>query len=194
MAESGTSSSPEQIGAARSVSVLLPLPLAGAYDYRVPPEFELEEGDFVIVPLGRREMVGVVWGAGSGEFDPKRLKNVVERLEAPRMPAAVRRFVDWVAGYSMAAPGAVLRMAMSVSAALEPPRVLTGYRLVSGAALPARVTEARQRVVDLLKEGPPRLLSELAREAGCSTGVIKGLVEAGAIETVELPAFGASST
>ncbi|MGH6884247.1 MAG: DEAD/DEAH box helicase, partial [Hypericibacter sp.] len=170
------------------MSVLLPLPLAGAYDYRVPPEIELEAGDFVIVPLGRRETVGVVWGAGSGEIDPKRLKDVAERLEAPRMPAAVRRFVDWVAGYSMAAPGAVLRMAMSVSAALEPPRVLTGYRFVSAVDLPARMTEARQRVVDVLKDGPPRLLSELAREAGCSTGVIKGLVDAGVVETVELPA------
>jgi primosomal protein N' (replication factor Y) len=188
MAESGTSSSPGQIGAARSVSVLLPLPLAGAYDYRVPHEMELEEGDFVIVPLGRRETVGVVWGAGSGEIDAKRLKDVVERLDAPRMPPAVRRFVDWVAGYSMAAPGAVLRMAMSVSAALEPPRVLTGYRFVPGVEPPARMTEARQRVIDVLKDGPARLLSELAREAGCSTGVIKGLVDTGAVETVELPA------
>ena len=188
MAESGTSSSPGRIGAAQSVCVLLPLPLAGAYDYRVPPDLALEPGDFVIVPLGRRETVGVVWGEGSGELDPARLKDVAERLETPRMPAAVRRFVDWVAGYSMAPPGAVLRMAMSVSAALEPPRALTGYRLRAGAELPARMTEARQRVIDTLKEGPARLLSELAREAGCSTGVIKGLVDAGAIETVELPA------
>ena len=188
MAESGTSSSPGQIGAARSASVLLPLPLAGAYDYRVPPDLTLEAGDFVVVPLGRRETVGVVWGEGSGELDPARLKDVAERLEAPRMPAAVRRFVDWVAGYSMAPPGAVLRMAMSVSAALEPPRALTGYRLLPGAGLPARMTEARQRVIDMLKEGPARLLSELAREAGCSTGVIKGLVDAGVVETVELPA------
>ena len=95
MAESGTSSSPGQIGAARSVSVLLPLPLAGAYDYRVPPDLTLEAGAYVVVPLGRRETVGVVWGEGSGELDPARLKDVAERLEAPRM--ALLESPNWLA-------------------------------------------------------------------------------------------------
>ena len=48
------------------VQVLLPLPLAGAYDYRVPEGMTLQTGDFVVVPLGRREELGVVWGAGTG--------------------------------------------------------------------------------------------------------------------------------
>ncbi|MFZ5789510.1 MAG: primosomal protein N' [Pseudomonadota bacterium] len=192
MPESRTSSGAEGAGAAQAaaptVSVLLPLPLAGAYDYRLPEGIAVAPGDFVIVPLGRRETIGVVWGEGSGAVAPAKLRDVIERLEAPPMPEAIRRFVEWVAGYSMAPLGAVLRMAMSVSAALEPPRALTAYRLAAGAAPPPRLTAARQRVLDLLKEGPPRLLSELAREAGASTSVIKGLVAAGAVETVELPA------
>lgn len=35
------------------ISVLLPLPLAGAYDYRVDGDLALQTGDFVAVPLGK---------------------------------------------------------------------------------------------------------------------------------------------
>ena len=42
------------------VAVLLPLPLGGAYDYRVPEGLTLADGDFVSVPLGRREP-GCCW-------------------------------------------------------------------------------------------------------------------------------------
>src|SRR5919206_383450 len=43
------------------VKVLLPLPLAGAYDYRVPSSMSLNSGDFVVVPLNHRDVIGVVW-------------------------------------------------------------------------------------------------------------------------------------
>ena len=43
--------------AARRVSVLLPLPLGTAYDYRLPADMTLTPGDFVSVPLGRRTVV-----------------------------------------------------------------------------------------------------------------------------------------
>ena len=51
------------------VSVLLPLPLAGAYDYRVEDKMVLADGDFVAVPLGSREVIGVVWGDATGEVE-----------------------------------------------------------------------------------------------------------------------------
>ena len=47
--------------AAARAPVLLPLPLQGAYDYKVPAEIPVRPGDFVLVPLGRRQDIGVVW-------------------------------------------------------------------------------------------------------------------------------------
>ena len=55
------------------VSVLIPLPLAKAYNYSVPENLELKLGDFVKVPLGSRQVVGVVWeksGNKPGEKKP----------------------------------------------------------------------------------------------------------------------------
>src|SRR6185437_7900057 len=98
----------------RRVSVLLPLPLAGAYDYSIPRDLNVVPGDFVAVPFGRRQLVGVVWGDGSGDVADAKLKPIEDILPAPRMTDELRRFVDWVANYTLAAPGAVMRMAMSV--------------------------------------------------------------------------------
>jgi len=104
----------------RTIAVLLPLPLAGPYDYAVPDGVSLSPGDFVTAPLGARQMVGVVWGAGKGGIDPAKLKPVRAKLDLPPLPEDLRRFIDWVADYTLAAPGAVLRLAMRAPSAAQP--------------------------------------------------------------------------
>ncbi len=170
------------------VGVLLPLPLGGIYDYRCPAELDLQPGDFVEVPLGGRSLIGVVWGDGSGDIDPVRLKDVGTRLDLPGMPEVSRRFVDWVAGYCMAPPGAVLRMAMSVADAFDPPRQLKAWRASpSLPAEPAKLSPQRRRVLDVLRDQPPLQSTDLARQAGVSPGVIRQMAEAGLIEPIALP-------
>ncbi|MBM3545656.1 MAG: primosomal protein N' [Alphaproteobacteria bacterium] len=180
--------STQAIGGGARVSVLLPLPLAGPYDYLVPEEMTLQRGEFVIVPLGPRELLGVVWGKGTDDVAEARLKPVVEHLEdAPSLPEAVLRFVDWVAAYTLSPPGAVLRMAMSVPSALVPPRLATGYRFSRMPEPGERVTAQRKRVIELLAEGVAWLPPDLAREAGVGAGVLKAMEKDGIIEKVELP-------
>jgi len=43
------------------IDVLVPVALDHTYSYKVPPGLELKPGDIVAVPLGAREVVGVVW-------------------------------------------------------------------------------------------------------------------------------------
>ncbi|WP_029011039.1 primosomal protein N' [Azospirillum halopraeferens] len=173
----------EPAGAVRRVSVLLPLPLREPYDYRVPPGMDPVPGDYVEVPLGPRRIIGVVWGDGTGAVDAARLKPVVRRFDLPPMPEVERRFVEWVAAYTMTLPGMVLKMALSVPAALEPPRPLLVYRRAA-AEPPAdvRMTPARRRILDLLADGPPRTAGDLAQEAACGVSVVRGLAEAGLLE------------
>jgi primosomal protein N' (replication factor Y) (superfamily II helicase) len=162
------------------VAVLLPLPLAGPYDYRVPPGLAVTAGDFVEAPLGGRALAAVVWGAGSDEVEEAKLKPFGRLLPAPPLPEVSRRFVDWVARYTVHAPGAVLRMVMSTPKVLAPatPRwVLRRADQVVG----VKPTAARTRVLAVLADGPPRPLAELAREAACSEAVVRGLVAAGAL-------------
>ena len=77
---------------------MLPYPFPGPFDYRVPDELILTPGDVVLVPLNRREEVGVVWDGPSDPAVPERkLKAVIARLDTPAMGGPMRRFIDWIA-------------------------------------------------------------------------------------------------
>ncbi|GIK99399.1 MAG: primosomal protein N' [Alphaproteobacteria bacterium] len=175
-------------GSTRRARVLLPLPLPAPYDYRVPEGLSFEPGQFVLVPLGGRQVTGVVWDSKDGDcIDESRLKDVLGLVPAPPLPEVSRRFVEWVAGYTMAPLGAVLRMAMSVPAALDLPKPVTAWRLGDAPPDSVKLTAARRRVLGLLADGPPRPAVELAREAGVGPAVVKGLADAGLLAPVALP-------
>ena len=173
------------------VRVLLPLPLSGAYDYAVPAGLTLTPGDVVEAPLGGRRLPGVVWAVDPEDstIPAAKLKPLRRRFDIPPLPEVVRRLVDWVAAYYIAPPGAVLKMALSVPAALDPPPTTVAFQRGAGdpKALGLRLTPARRRVLDLLAEGPPRPAADLAAAAGCGTGVVTGLADAGVLERIALP-------
>src|SRR5215470_17548743 len=172
---------------ARVVDILVPVALDQTYSYRVPSGLDLIPGDLVAVPLGAREYLGVVW-ADNPAPNPRlhnRLKDVDEKLDVPPLRAELRQFVDWVATYTLASRGMVLRMALRMGEHLGPERLRVGVRLAG--APPARITPARGRVLALLVDGLARGKSEAAQEAGVSVGVIDGLVDEGTLETLPLP-------
>ncbi len=172
------------------VSVLLPLPLKSAYDYRLGPELIVANGDFVKVPLGSRQVTGVIWGPGSNEFNKARIKEVIARMDAPPISPVMIRFIEWVAAYTVSPKGAVLKMAMSVPAALSPPKPVVAYVCGTGPG-DIRMTAARLRVLDALNAGSPQTAAELAAKAGVGRSVVRGLAEAGAIRTINIaPASG----
>ena len=170
----------------RRVPVMLPYPFPGPFDYRVPPGMEPQPGDVVLVPLNRREEVGVVWDATPDEGVPDRkLKPVSGVIDTPPMRPALRRFVDWVAGYTLSPPGEVMAMALRVVVSgMGPPA--TGWRRAD--PLPeARITEARRKVLGALAEREPRATAELARAAGVGAGTVRGMADAGLLVPALLP-------
>jgi primosomal protein N' (replication factor Y) len=169
------------------VDVLVPVALDQTYSYRVPDEFSLEVGDIVAVPLGAREALGVVW-ASDVAVKPglhNRMRDVELKLDVPPLKRELRRFVDWVSDYTLAPRGMVLRMCLRMGEHLGPAREKVGVRLAGPP--PARMTAARGRVLRLLADGLVRSKSQAAHEAGVSAGVINGLIDEGALETLVLP-------
>jgi len=169
------------------VDVLVPVALDRAYSYRVPRELDLKPGDVVCVPLGSREVVGVVW-AENATPDPRlhnRLKDVGEKLDVPPLKPELRALVDWVANYTLSARGMVLRMCLRMGDDLGPERVRVGVRL-SGPP-PQRMTPARRRLIELLSDGLLHGKSDAAREAGVSVGVVDGLVDEGTLAVEAMP-------
>ncbi len=78
------------VAAAPRARVLLPLPLAGAYDYRVPPGAQARPGDFVVAPLNQREVIGVVWDREANSPEPP--------LPDSRLSGAVTLDIDATTG------------------------------------------------------------------------------------------------
>jgi primosomal protein N' (replication factor Y) len=176
--------------------VLLPLPLPATLDYLAPAgTAPPEPGCFVRVPLGTRSLVGVVWEGSGGELPAGALKPVLELLPVPPLRPELRRFVERVAAYTMTPPGMILRMAMSAPAALEPlrPRRLCAITLAGLAALQddppgTRLTPARRRVLESLRDGRLLPATELSGLAGCGPGVVRDLIAAGYVEGCLAPA------
>ena len=171
--------------APRIIDVLVPVAVDRPYSYRVPDALTLSPGDIVEVPLGNREVSGVVW-PGSGEAPAStKLKEVISKDELPPLPAELVKLVDWIADYTLAPRGMVLRMALRRSAELGDAREKIGVRITG--LKPARMTDARARVLSLLENGMLHSKSEAAQEAGVSPAVIDGLIDQGALEAVVLP-------
>jgi primosomal protein N' (replication factor Y) len=178
---------------AARVRVMLPLPLPEALDYLPPGGIAPPEpGSFVRVGLGSQNLIGVVWEGNGGEELPlDRLKPVIEVLPSPPLRPELRRFVERVAAYTLAPPGMVLKMAMSVEEALLPrvPRRVCALTPTGLAALESseaggagqKLTAARRRVLQALHDEGACSTAELARRAGCGAAVVRGLIAAGHI-------------
>ncbi len=170
-----------------AVPVLVPMPAPGPYSYGVPEDMVVEPGSIVQVPLGPRQVIGVVWDKNDGPpVDPKKLRPITKTFDCPPLREEMRRFIDWVASYTLSPPGLVAKMALRAPAAFDPEPMVEGLRLTE--ARPERLTPARERVIELAGEGHGWTRSGLAHAAGVSTSVVEGLAKQGVFETVFLPA------
>ncbi|MGU3492518.1 primosomal protein N' [Xanthobacteraceae bacterium A53D] len=172
-----------------TVDVLLPLGLDTPYSYLVPDGLSLQPGDLVTVPLGSRLVVGCVWprrdDAPTKEVDTSKLKAVRKRLDHRPLPEDLIRLVDWMADYTIAPRGMVLRMALRHEENPAPARERVGVRATGHT--PERMTAARKRLLDVMADGFVRAKPDAAREAGVSPSVVDGMVDEGALETLVLP-------
>ena len=160
----------------------------GPLDYRVPEAMEVEPGSVVVAPLGPRQLLGVVWEAErlpSNEVPDSRLRPLAGVVEVPPIAAPLRRLSEWTADYYLAPLASVLRMVLPSSAALEGSRQLIEYRPTGD--VPARLTPQREKALAAL-EGRQGTIRELADHAEVSDGVLRGLVNAGALEAVSVDA------
>jgi primosomal protein N' (replication factor Y) len=95
----------------RYVQVALPLPIASSYTYRVPDALVPRSGAGarVVVPVRRREMIGIVLAADAEAPDVAARDVLAAPDEEPAVPAALLATARWVAGYYGAPIGLTLR-------------------------------------------------------------------------------------
>jgi primosomal protein N' (replication factor Y) len=160
----------------------------GPLDYRVPEGMHVEPGSILVAPLGPRQLLGVAWEADrlpTSEVPDARLRPLAGLVDVPPIAAPLRRLCEWTADYYLAPLASVLRMVLPSTAALGGPRQLTEYK--PSGLVPDRLTPQREKALSAI-EGRQGTIRELANHAGVSDAVMRGLVNAGALDAVAVDA------
>lgn len=158
------------------VSVVLPGSVPRPLDYLPPKSGRLVVGDYVRVPLAKRQAIGVVWGKAQGDVSSGRLRRALTRLPAPAMTKEMRQFIERAANYTVTPLASMLDLAVHESW-LTPP---ASPKLVFATGkTPEKMTRQRAEVLDYLSRMGDGFVTsaELARAAGVGVGVVSKLAE-----------------
>ncbi|MBN9070388.1 MAG: primosomal protein N' [Rhizobiales bacterium] len=168
-----------------AVPVMVPMPAERPYSYAVPDGMTIVPGAIVRVPLGPRQVAGIVWDGRCEEIEAKRLRPIDHVFDCPPVCEDMRRFVDWVSAYTLSPPGLVARMILRAPEAFDPEPWTPGLLLTE--ARPDRLTEARRRVLELAGDGLAWTRSGLAHAASVSLTVVDGMKAQGVFAETMIP-------
>ncbi len=171
-----------------TVSVLFPVGVPRPFDYGVPQGLpggnNLRAGSFVFAPLGQQMKLGVVVNTSDTRDAERKLKDIAQVKNCAPLSPAMMKFIAFTARYNCAPPGMVLRMVLRSYKALDPSPMVTRY--APSGTVPARLSPARQKVLDADIDWPARA-AEAAKIAGVSPGVVSGMAKAGALNIIAEP-------
>ena len=107
-----------------------------------------------------------------------------EQAEAMTFPEATGKFYEWVSRYNFSFPGEGLRAALQ--AGKLPPEPIPETELVYVSGFTGKLTALQEKALKICREqGPFESQAQLAVAAECSAGVVKALLEKGALQQVE---------
>ena len=94
----------------RTDDELLPLPIDQLFSYAVEEDTEDSIGDYVVVPFGRKRLIGIVWKY-SNKSD-RELKFVEQKIDLPSIRPKLIEFAEWVAQYNVIPIGMLAKVIM----------------------------------------------------------------------------------
>ncbi len=100
------------------VPILIPNIFNHPFTYN--SDLKLKEGDYVVVPFGKRQATGVVWD----DFEKKTNKNfiikkVLKKLDIPSLNKNTIKFLNWFSEYNIIPKGMALKLLLLSNKAVE---------------------------------------------------------------------------
>ncbi len=167
------------------VDVILPLPLADTYTYRLPERLvgKVERGCRLIVPFGTKKIYSAIVVRVYDDVPPENypLKEAVELLdEAPILLPDQLWLWRWIAGYYLCSVGEVYKAALPSGLKLESESVVV---FNPDYDLDAPLGKSEQHVLDLMETLKEQKVLDLQKAVGVKNvlPVIKSLLEKGAL-------------
>jgi len=171
--------------APKTVSVLVPVPHQASLSYTVPKEMTPQPGSIVRVPLGRREISGIVTHTTPDKIAPEKLRPITKLFDCPPISRELLRFIHFVADYTLTPLGQLVHMVLRTPVAFEPEATQNG--LCWNGRWPDRLTPARARLFEVASQGKGWTRAQLSRAAHVSPAVIDTLTIQGFFDNVALP-------
>ncbi len=175
--------------APQAVQVAVPVPLPGLFDYLAPESGRLPApGSRVLVPFGRRRLVGLVMGQGAPTTDGA-LKRIERVLDDQLVGRDLLELIEWCARYYGFVPGEAVNLLLPGALRrtrpfrVPPPRFLALTAAGSEADLKRAPRQAEIR--QWLESGVLSRSDLLAR--GASTTALTRMLDAGLIESIPTP-------
>ena len=83
------------------------------YPFTYDSDIKLKVGDFVEVPFGKSNSIGVVWNAFEKETNKKfKIKKINKRLDVPSLKEETLDFLNWFSEYNIVPKGMALKLVL----------------------------------------------------------------------------------
>ncbi len=166
-------------------NIILPKPFHQSFSYKIPNDLAVCIGDFVRVPFGSAELIGVVESLKPNtDIAPEKIKSILEVVADQAMSEQDIKFLRWMSSYTMIPLGLVFKMVVPVPQAFEPLMPKTGYKLVH--TYDYQKLTPKQQSLFAVRIDPNKVyaLKELQELTSASAAVIKAATDKGAFEKV----------
>lgn len=158
------------------------------YDYHAGPAKDYPPGTIVSIPLGRREVWGILIAHHqTATIAHDRLKWVTCLADAPSLTADNLRFLKQVSRWTLAPFGAVMKQMLNTPEALIPLTLYKHYSLNPNRPTEIKLTPQRRRIISFLADLPPLAAADIARQTALSVGVITAMEKAGLLIAIMQP-------
>lgn len=164
------------------IAVVTTEPFSLFLDY-LAPEGGCKVGSFLILPLGKRKVLGVVWGPGGGNYERSKLRSAASVINVPPMSYTMRRFLEVVSDYTITPLNLILRLCTRVPDLSKPSVTQKVFSLVANYSDFKR-TPKRDILISALSNTKKNKLSsrEIVSISGVSSAVITAAARAGILD------------
>lgn len=161
------------------LKVTVPLSISSTYDYSALPDSNIEAGDIVEVPFGKKNLPGLVMEKSSKtEVPPDKIKTVSSLLAKNIFTPDFRKFMYAASDYNIITLGQILKMSIPVNDVFRPIRQTKSSRPIT-----FEVPDTSSNPISLNEE-QAKAADNLCRriDSGYSCTLLKGLTGSGKTE------------
>ncbi len=164
----------------KEVSVLVSGPFNEPFDYVLDDEnINLSVGQIVLVPFGKRKIVGIIIGDGTKTIPERKLKTILQVYDLKPIPKPSIELMNFLASWYCVFKGLVLKMILSPIEAITSPDYEKVYKSnFINELKEIKITNKHKLVLDFLSNlNNGKTQFDIIKNTGVSKAILKDMVQ-----------------